>query len=228
MVNPLVGFGIKGVIWYQGESNQSKAKEYRTLFPDLIKSWRNVWGQGDFPFLWVQLANINKPKSQPAESKLAELQDAQSNTLKLPNTGMAVINDIGEWNDVHPMNKLEAAHRLYLAGLKVAYNENNIVFSGPTLSKTEIKDNKIILYFNNIGSGLIAKGAQKLNYFAIASDNKKYVWADAYIDGNKVIVSSNLIAQPKFVRYAWADNPVGANLYNKEGLPASCFNTENN
>jgi sialate O-acetylesterase len=228
MVNPLVGFGIKGVIWYQGESNQSKAKEYRTLFPDLIKSWRNVWGQGDFPFLWVQLANINKPKSQPAESKLAELQDAQSNTLKLPNTGMAVINDIGEWNDVHPMNKLEAAHRLYLAGLKVAYNENDIVFSGPTLSKTEIKDNKIILYFNNVGSGLIAKGAQNLNYFAIASDNKKYVWADAYIDGNKVIVSSNLIAQPKFVRYAWADNPVGANLYNKEGLPASCFNTENN
>jgi sialate O-acetylesterase len=228
MVNPLVGYGIKGVIWYQGESNQSKAKEYRNLFSDLIKSWRTAWGQGDFPFLWVQLANINKPKSQPSESKLAELQDAQANTLKLPNTGMAVINDIGEWNDVHPMNKLEAANRLYLAGLKVAYNQNDIVFSGPTLVKTEVVKNAIVLYFDNIGSGLIAKGANKLNYFAIADEQKKYVWADAIIQGNKVIVSNVNIANPKYVKYAWADNPVGANLYNKEGLPASCFNTENN
>jgi len=226
MINPLLGYGIKGVIWYQGESNQSKAKEYRTLFPDLITSWRGAWGQGDFPFLWVQLANINKPKSQPSESKLAELQDAQSNSLRLPNTGMAVINDIGEWNDVHPMNKQEAANRLYLASLKVAYNENDIVYSGPTLAKTEIKDNSIVLYFNNIGSGLIAKATGKLAHFAIAGENKKYVWADVYIDDNKVIVSSTMIDHPKFVRYAWADNPVGANLYNKEGLPASCFNTE--
>ena len=226
MINPLVGYGIKGVIWYQGEANQSKAKEYRTLFPDLITSWRNEWGQGNFPFLWVQLANINKPKQQPSESKLAELQDAQSNTLSLPNTGMAVINDIGEWNDVHPMNKLEAANRLYLASLKVAYGDNKVVFSGPTLSKTEIKDNNIVLYFKNIGSGLIAKETGKLAHFAIADETKKYVWAEAYIQDNKVIVSSNKIEHPKYVRYAWADNPVGANLYNKEGLPASCFNTE--
>ena len=226
MIHPLLGYGIKGVIWYQGEANQSKAKEYRTLFPDLITSWRSAWGQGDFPFLWVQLANINKPKSQPSESKLAELQDAQSNTLSLPNTGMAVINDIGEWNDVHPMNKLEAANRLYLASLKVAYKENKIVYSGPSLVKTEIKDNSILLYFNNIGSGLVAKETGKLFHFAIAADDKKYVWADAYIEDNKVIVSSTMIDHPKYVRYAWADNPVGANLYNKEGLPASCFNTE--
>jgi sialate O-acetylesterase len=217
---------MKGVIWYQGESNQSKAKEYRTLFPDLITSWRALWGQGDFPFFWAQLANINKPKQTPSESKLAELQDAQSNTLSLPMTGMAVLNDIGEWNDVHPMNKLEAANRLYLASLKVAYNENNIVYSGPTLLKSEIKDNQIVLSFDNIGSGLIAKGDGKLAHFAIATENKKYIWADAYIEGNKVIVSSKTIADPKYVRYAWADNPVGANLYNKEGLPASCFNTE--
>ena len=228
MVNPVVGYGIKGVIWYQGEANQSKAKEYRTLFPDLINSWRKEWGQGDFPFLWVQLANINKPKPQPCESKLAELQDAQANTLKLSNTGMAVINDIGEWNDVHPMNKLEAAHRLYLAALKTAYQENNTVYSGPTLIKNEIFDNHIVLYFDNIGTGLIAKKTGKLNHFAIAGENKKYIWADAYIEGNKVIVSSPQIEHPKFVRYAWADNPLGANLYNKEGLPASCFNTENN
>jgi sialate O-acetylesterase len=226
MIHPLLGYGIKGVIWYQGEANQSKAKEYRTLFPDLITSWRSAWGQGDFPFLWVQLANINKPKSQPSESKLAELQDAQSNTLSLPNTGMAVINDIGEWNDVHPMNKLEAANRLYLASLKVAYKENDIVYSGPTLKKTEIVNNTIELTFNNIGSGLIAKETGVLTHFAIADENKKYVWADAHIEGNKIIVSSNQIDHPKFVRYAWADNPVGANLYNKEGLPASCFNTE--
>jgi sialate O-acetylesterase len=226
MIHPLVGYSIKGVIWYQGESNQSKAKEYRTLFPDLITSWRALWGQGDFPFLWAQLANINKPKTLPSESKLAELQDAQSNTLRLPMTGMAVLNDIGEWNDVHPMNKLEAANRMYLASLKVAYNENNIVYSGPTLFKTEVKDSSIVLYFDNIGSGLIAKGGGKLAHFAIAAENKKYIWADAYIEGNKVIVSSKTIADPKYVRYAWADNPVGANLYNKEGLPASCFNTE--
>ena len=226
MINPLLGYGIKGVIWYQGESNQSKAKEYRTLFPDLITSWRGAWGQGNFPFLWVQLANINKPKPQPSESKLAELQDAQSNTLSLPITGMAVINDIGEWNDVHPMNKLEAANRLYLASLKVAYKENDIVYSGPTLKKTEIINNTIELTFNNIGSGLIAKETGVLTHFAIADENKKYVWADAHIEGNKIIVSSNQIDHPKFVRYAWADNPVGANLYNKEGLPASCFSTE--
>ena len=226
MIHPLVGYGIKGVIWYQGESNQSKAKEYRTLFPDLITSWRTTWGQGEFPFIWAQLANINKPKTQPSESKLAELQDAQSNTLSLPMTGMAVLNDIGEWNDVHPMNKLEAANRMYLAALKVAYKEDNIVYSGPTLVKTEIKEHTIVLYFDNIGSGLIAKGTGKLAHFAIASDNKKYTWADAYIEGNKVIVSSKTIDQPKYVRYAWADNPVGANLYNKEGLPASCFSTE--
>ena len=226
MIHPLVGYGIKGVIWYQGESNQSKAKEYRTLFPDLITSWRALWGQGDFPFLWAQLANINKPKTLPSESKLAELQDAQSNTLSLPMTGMAVLNDIGEWNDVHPMNKLEAANRMYLASLKVAYNENNIVYSGPTLLKTEIKESSIVLYFDNIGSGLIAKGNGKLAHFAIASEDKKYIWADAYIQDNKVIVSSKTIAQPKYVRYAWADNPVGANLFNKEGLPATCFNTE--
>jgi sialate O-acetylesterase len=226
MIHPLLGYGIKGVIWYQGEANQSKAKEYRTLFPDLITSWRSAWGQGDFPFLWVQLANINKPKSQPSESKLAELQDAQSNTLSLPNTGMAVINDIGEWNDVHPMNKLEAANRLYLASLKVAYKENDIVYSGPTLKKTEIVNNTIELTFNNIGSGLIAKETGVLTHFAIADENKKYVWADAHIEGNKIIVSSTMIDHPKYVRYAWADNPVGANLYNKEGLPASCFNTE--
>jgi len=226
MIHPLVGYGIKGVIWYQGEANQSKAKEYRTLFPDLITSWRTSWGQGDFPFLWAQLANINKPKTLPSESKLAELQDAQSNTLNLPMTGMAVLNDIGEWNDVHPMNKLEAANRMYLASLKVAYNENNIVYSGPTLLKTEVKDSSIVLYFDNIGSGLIAKGGGKLAHFAIATENKKYIWADAYIQDNKVIVSNKMMDHPKYVRYAWADNPVGANLYNKEGLPASCFNTE--
>jgi sialate O-acetylesterase len=124
------------------------------------------------------------------------------------------------------MNKLEAANRLYLASLKVAYKENNIVFSGPTLSKTEIKDNSIVLYFKNTGTGLIAKETGKLAHFAIADESKKYVWADAIIDGDKVIVSSKQLQHPKYVRYAWADNPVGANLYNKEGLPASCFNTE--
>ncbi len=226
MLSPLIGYGIKGVIWYQGESNVGRSKEYYTLFPALINSWRAVWGQGNFPFLYVQLANINKPKTQPAESKLAELQDAQSMTLQLPNTGMAVANDIGEWNDVHPMNKMEAANRLYLAALKVAYHQNDIVYSGPTYESNKIVANKVIVQFKNIGSGLIAKQTGKLNYFAIADSTLKFVWADAVIDGDKVIVSSKEVAKPKYVRYAWADNPIGANLYNKEGLPASCFSTE--
>ena len=223
MLEPLVGYGIKGVIWYQGESNVSKANEYYTLFPTLINSWRKEWNLGEFPFLYVQLANINQPKEIPYESKLANLQNAQSKTLQLPNTGMAVVNDIGEWNDVHPMNKLTAAHRLYLTALKVAYKEKNIVYSGPTVAKTELCKDSILITFTNTGAGLIAKDSEELHYFQIADESKKFVWAKASIRENKVVVWSAKILKPQWVRYAWADNPKGANLYNQEGLPASCF-----
>lgn len=227
MLEPLIGYGMEGVIWYQGESNVSKADEYLPLFSGLINSWRNEWKQGDFPFLFVQLANNNAAKDFPDESKLARLQEAQSFALSLPNTGMAVINDIGEWNDVHPKNKLDVGKRLALAAQKVAYGDKAVVYSGPTYQSMGRNGNKIMLSFKNTGSGMKAKGGSELKYFSIADSSKKFIWAKAEIVGDKIMVWSDAIAEPIAVRYAWADNPVGANLINNEGLPASCFRTDN-
>ena len=226
MLSPLIGYGIKGVIWYQGEGNCWNPKEYQSLFPALIYSWRSEWKQGNYPFLYVQLANLNPPVNEPGESNLAALQEAQSMTLSLPHTGMAVINDIGEWNDVHPTNKLDVGKRLALIAEKVAYNINEVVSSGPIYRKMKIEGNKIIITFSNIGSGLVVKGGGDLKQFAIAGSDKKFVWAKATIVGNKVIVWNDKIIFPVSVRYAWADNPQGANLYNREGLPTSCFRTD--
>ncbi|MCI0522146.1 MAG: sialate O-acetylesterase [Bacteroidales bacterium] len=225
MLEPLIGYAIKGVIWYQGESNVSRATEYRILFPDLIKNWREEWGQGDFPFLFVQLANKNVVKTVPGESNLASLQEAQAMALSLPNTGMAVANDIGEWNDVHPLNKSDVGYRLSLAARKVAYGED-LVYSGPTYESMQIAGDTIIISFSNKGSGLTVKGGGELKHFSIAGEDKNFVWAEARIEGDKVIVWNKNVVSPAAVRYAWADNPAGANLYNKEGLPASCFRTD--
>ncbi len=226
MLSPLIGYGIKGVIWYQGESNTGRAKEYQSLFPALITSWREEWKQGDFPFLFVQLANINEAKAMPGESRLAELQEAQAMALSLPNTGMAVANDIGEWNDVHPLNKSDVGLRLSLAAQKLAYGNKKVVHSGPTFESMKIKGYKIILSFSNTGSGLMVKGGGELKHFAIAGESGGFMWANAVIKDDKVIVWSDTISNPVAVRYAWADNPGVANLYNKEGLPASCFRTD--
>jgi sialate O-acetylesterase len=226
MLSPLIGYGIKGVIWYQGEGNCWNPKEYQSLFPALINSWRSEWKQGDFPFLYVQLANYNPVASEPGESNWAALQEAQSMTLSLPNTAMAVINDLGEWNDIHPVNKSDVGKRLALTAQKVAYHDKKVISSGPVFEKMEIDGNKIMITFSNIGSGLVVKGGGELKQFAIAGSDKKFVWAKATIEGNKVIVWSNNIVSPVFVRYAWADNPEGANLYNREGLPTSCFRTD--
>ena len=226
MLEPLVGYAVKGVIWYQGESNISKNKEYRQLFSSLITQWRKEWGQGDFPFLFVQLANNNSAKSEPGESNLAALQEAQQQTLALPNTGMAVANDLGEWNDVHPKNKLDVGNRLALVAQKVAYGDDKLIYSGPVYQSMKIKNNKIILSFSNVGSGLITKNGRELKYFSIADANKKFVWAKAKIVGNTIKVWNDDITSPIAVRYAWADNPEGANLYNREGLPASAFRTD--
>jgi sialate O-acetylesterase len=228
MLEPLIGAPIKGVLWYQGESNVSKAKEYQTLFPTLINSWRAAWKQGDFPFLYVQLANNNPAKKMPSESKLAELQEAQSMALELPNTGMAVANDVGEWNDVHYKNKSAVGERLALVAEKLVYGEKNIIHSGPVLESYTIKGNQVILSFSNVGGGLITKDGGPLQYFSIAEANKKFVWANAKIEGNTIVVWNDNISNPVAVRYAWADNPAGANLYNKEGLPASSFRTDKN
>jgi sialate O-acetylesterase len=223
MIAPLTNYTIKGVIWYQGEASTGKASEYQNLFSALIKNWRQQWKQGDFPFLYVQLANYMEVKEEPSESQWAELRDAQLKTLTVPNTAMVVTIDIGEWNDLHPLDKEDVGKRLALAAKNIAYGEKNTIYSGPVYQSMRIEGNKIIISFTQVGSGLIAKGNTDLKYFSVARADKKFVWAKAKIENNKVIVWSNAITHPVAVRYAWADNPEGANLYNKEGLPASPF-----
>ncbi len=225
MIAPLLNYRIKGVIWYQGESNAGNGFEYQKLFPHLIADWRKNWNQGDFPFLYVQLANFMEAKDQPSESGWAELREAQLKTLSVPETAMAVIIDIGEWNDIHPTNKEDVGKRLALAAENLAYGEKDVIYSGPLYAAMKIEDDKIILSFSNIGTGLVARGGP-LKEFAIAGLDKKFVWADAEIDGDKIVVWSNKVTDPIAVRYAWADNPESANLYNKEGLPASPFRTD--
>jgi sialate O-acetylesterase len=226
MIAPLLNYSIKGVIWYQGESNTSRAKEYEKTFPALINNWRQKWNQEDFPFLFVQLANFMEPTDRPVESEWAALREAQRKTLRVPNTAMVVAIDLGEWNDIHPLNKEDIGKRLALAAQRLAYGNNNVVYSGPLYRSMRIKGNKISLSFDHVGSGLTIKDGHALSYFSIAGSDKKYVWAKAIIKGNKVVVWSDAVSKPIAVRYGWADNPVGANLYNKEGLPASPFSTD--
>ena len=192
----------------------------------MINDWREKWGEGNFPFLFVQLPNFMEAKSEPSESNWALLREAQLMTLSLPETGMAVTIDIGEWNDIHPVDKLDVGNRLALAAEKIAYGENNIVYSGPIYKSMKVEGNKIVLTFDHVGSGLMAKGGGELKYFSIAGKDKKFVWAKAKIENYKVVVWSDKVTNPVAVRYAWADNPAGANLYNKEGLPASPFRTD--
>ncbi len=224
MIAPLIPYGVAGAIWYQGESNAGRAYQYRKLFPAMITNWRHDWGRGDFPFLFVQLANFMAAKPEPGDSAWAELREAQLLTLALPNTGMAVIIDIGDANDIHPKNKQDVGKRLALWALARTYGRN-ITYSGPIYKLMRTEANKIILHFNHIGGGLIANGGEPLKGFAIAGADRKFVWADAKTDGNAVVVSSDKVAEPVAVRYAWADNPA-CNLYNKEGLPASPFRTD--
>ncbi|MCU0645473.1 MAG: beta galactosidase jelly roll domain-containing protein [bacterium] len=226
MIAPLLNNSIKGVIWYQGESNAGRPIEYRTLFPALIQDWRNKWEIGDFPFLFVQLPNFMAPKPEPSESNWALLREAQRKALSVPNTAMAVTIDIGEWNDIHPLNKKDVGNRLALVAQKVAYGDEKVVHSGPIYESMKIDGNKIILTFANVGSGLVAQGSGGLKGFAISGADSQFVWAQAKIEGDKIVVWSDKIANPVAVRYAWADNPAGANLYNKDGLPASPFRTD--
>jgi sialate O-acetylesterase len=221
----LLDYRIKGVIWYQGESNASKPREYRALFPAMIKDWRTNWTQVDFPFLFVQLPNFMESKIRPSESNWALLREAQLKTLSLPNTGMAVAIDIGEWNDIHPLDKKDVGDRLALAAERIAYGESALVSSGPLFTSMEIEGKQIVLTFASVGNGLTAKGGE-LKGFAIAGADEQFVWAKAKIDGDRVVVWSKDVPNPVAVRYAWADNPQGANLYNKEWLPASPFRTD--
>lgn len=224
MIAPVVPYAIKGAIWYQGESNAERAYQYRELFPALIKDWRRIWGQGDFPFLFVQLANYLETDLQPLECAWAELREAQLMTLTIPNTAMAVTIDIGEADDIHPWNKQDVGKRLALGALKVAYKKG-MVHSGPLYDSMTVKNGEIYLRFTEIGSGLFVKNGNSLKGFAIAGEDKIFVWADAKIVGDEILVWSNDVPDPVAVRYAWANNPV-CNLYNNEGLPASPFRTD--
>lgn len=221
-----VGYGIKGAIWYQGESNAGRAYQYRDLFPLMIKSWRDEWAQGDFPFYWAQLADFLNEQPQPGDSAWAELREAQTMTMnRLPNTGEAVIIDIGEGKDIHPKNKVDVGRRLARWALARDYGVQ-VPFHSPQYKSMEKKDNKIILTFDHVDGGWRPFDVNDPRGFSIAGDDKKFVWATAKVlpDG-KIEVFSDSIASPAAVRYGWADNPV-VNMFNGAGLPLTPFRTD--
>ena len=225
MINPLVPYGIKGFLWYQGESNAEEAYNYRKLFPMLIADWRQHWQQGNLPFLFVQLANYMERKPLPSESEWAELREVQTLTLSQLNTGMACTIDIGDAGSVHPLNKQEVGRRLALIANKTVYKQDGIIISGPMFRSYKKEGNRIRISFSSIGSGLSTSDGKEVKGFAIAGDDKQFHWAKAVIEGNEVVVYCDEVENPEAVRYAWADNP-DCNLINSEGLPAVPFRTD--
>jgi sialate O-acetylesterase len=232
MIAPLLPYAIRGAIWYQGESNAGRADQYRRLFADMIRNWRQDWGQGNFTFLAVQLAPWDKNRKRtleqitekPEDSDWAELREAQGlATEVLPKVGIAVITDVGDKDDIHSTKKAPVGARLALAARGIAYGEK-IEFSGPLYKSMKVKGDQAILSFDHAKSGLEARGGE-LTGFAICGEDRKFVWAKAGIEGSKVVVSSPAVAKPVAVRYGWSDNPV-VNLWNKAGLPASPFRTD--
>jgi sialate O-acetylesterase len=225
-IAPLQPFAIKGAIWYQGESNAERAAEYSQLLPAMIADWRQHWGQGQFPFLVVQLANHHAEPAQPGNSDWAELREAQTAALKLSNTAVIAAIDIGEADDIHPKNKLEVGRRLGLAARKVAYGEK-IRASGPTFEAMKIEGSQVRISFQSDGGSLTSKDKYgMLRGFAVAGADQQFQWAAAYLDRDEVVVHSPKVPQPVAVRYAWADNPGQLDLYNLEGLPAMPFRTD--
>ena len=221
-----LGYGIRGAIWYQGESNASRAWQYRTLFPLMISSWRDEWGQGDFPFYWVQLADFYSEKPEPGESSWAELREAQTMTMdKLANTGEAVIIDTGEASDIHPKDKHTVGRRLARWALARDYGVD-IPCQSPRYRAMELSGNSITLTFDHVGTGLRTFDVREVRGFAVAGTDQQFVWADARIlqDG-RIEVSSDRVADPVAVRHGWADNPV-VNVFNNAGLPLTPFRTD--
>lgn len=223
MVHPLLSFPIKGALWYQGESNTGDADIYADQFKRMIRHWRAAWRQGDFPFLFVQLANFMAATDQPGESAWAELRAAQSETLALPNTAQVVIIDIGEAADIHPRNKQDVGLRLSLAARAIAYGED-IPYSGPVYASHRVTEGKVYIRFEHLGGGLVARDRfGYLKEFAVAGSDGQFHWAKAWIEGDEVVVWSEQVPDPVRLRYAWGDNPAEANLYNEAGLPVSPF-----
>jgi len=230
MIAPLVPFGIKGALWYQGEANGPRWKQYRTLLPTLIGDWRARFECGDFPFLIVSLANYNPLQKNPVEPGWAEIRESQWRIARtVPNAGLAMTIDIGDGGDIHPRNKQEVGRRLSLVARRMTYGEKDLIDSGPEFVKAEpdvSNKARLRLHFTNLGGGLaIRAGDAKLTGFAIAGEDKTWHWADAEIDGDTIVVSSPAVPQPKHVRYGWAWNPL-VNLFNKAGLPAITFRSD--
>jgi sialate O-acetylesterase len=222
MVHPLVPFGIRGAIWYQGESNLGAGMHYHDLMKGLIQGWRKVWGQGEFPFLFVQLAPY---KYGAAPTALPEIWEAQAATLSFPNTGMAVITDIANTADIHPRNKQDVGKRLALWALAKTYGKNDLVYSGPLYESMSVEGGRIRLKFQHLGGGLKSRDGKPLDWFSIAGEDKKFVPATAAIDGDTIVVESPQVAQPAAVRFGW-HQLAEPNLYNQAGLPASPFRTD--
>ena len=226
VLHPTIGYGMRGAIWYQGESNASRAHQYRDLFSLLISEWREAWGIGDFPFYWVQLADFKAEQPEPGDSDWAELREAQTQTLALPNTGQAVIYDIGEGRDIHPRDKQNVAKRLARLALAKDYGMP-IEHLSPTFQSMEVEEGKVALTFDNVGSGgLYAFDTEEVTGFAVAGEDRVWHWAEGRVVApDKVEISSEAVPAPVAVRYAWADNPV-ANLRSRLGLPVVPFRTD--
>ncbi len=219
MIAPLTPYAIRGVLWYQGEANANAADAwlYRRLFPAMIESWRDAWGQGSFPFYFVQLGNYKANPFWPL------LRESQTKTLELRNTGQALAIDVGNPTDIHPTNKQEVGHRLALIARAELYGDK-IEYSGPAFREMTVMGARAQLWFDHVGTGLQAKGGT-LSGFTVAGADRRFVPADAKIEGNSVVVTSDSVPEPMAVRYAWEDSPT-VTLYNREGLPASSFRTD--
>ena len=227
MIYPLRDWKVKGVIWYQGENNAGRAGEYAPLLKSLIAGWRATFGMPDLPFLLVQLPNYMARRERPVDSGWARLREAQFNVARsVPGTALAVTYDVGEWNDIHPLDKKTMARRLFLGARKLVYGEK-LVASGPMYEGMEVDGDRVILSFTDVGRGLASRDGKELKHFAIAGADRNFVWAEAEIKGDKVVVHSPEVEHPVAVRYAWSDNPDEANLCNKDGLLASPFRTDN-
>ncbi len=227
MIAPFTRFGVRGILWYQGESNAGEPEAYRALLPNLIQDWRSRWGRADAVFLIAQLPGYMDVDYLPAESNWALMREVQLDTaLSVPRTGIGINIDLGEWNDIHPADKKPVGERLALQAMKLVYGEHALVASGPIYRSHTIRDGRIILSFDSVGSGLVSRDGEPLAHFAIAGEDRKFTWASAAIENDTVVVWNDRVPEPKYVRYAWADNPDFANLANAEGLPAAPFRTD--
>jgi sialate O-acetylesterase len=246
MIHPVVPYGMRGVIWYQGEANWDRGYQYRTAFPLLINDWRNQWNAGAFPFYFCQIASYNGAPKVPGPAWYPEVREAQTMTLSVPNTGEAILIDIGEDGNIHPADKLDVGNRLAKIALNQTYGKKEVVFSGPVYQSAAVEGGQIRLHFTHTEGGLVARPIpatylptskappvplvrnspnSQLEGFAVCGADNKWQWADAKIDGATVLVSSAQVPSPVSVRYAWANYPF-CNLYNGAGLPAGPFRTD--